>query len=64
VTEFCVVEGPKEGQNVGQMKMTNAIKAVRFQKMGMKKRWKVYEFPTATLKNKINFKERDRETDQ
>jgi hypothetical protein len=41
------------------MKMANAIKTVRSEKMGLKKKSKLYEVPRSTLKNKVKNKERD-----
>ena len=60
--EFCVVDGPKKGYNVGQVKMANAMKAVRSEKMGLKKKTsKEYEVPSSTLKDKANSKQTDTE---
>jgi hypothetical protein len=45
---------------VGQIEMTNAMKAVRIEKMGMQKTWQlIYRHQ----QSKINSKERDRQTD-
>jgi hypothetical protein len=43
------------------MKMANAITIVRSEKIGLKKKSKVFEVPRSTLKMKFNSKETDRE---
>jgi hypothetical protein len=40
------------------MKMANAIKVVRSEKMGLKKTSKVYEVPRSTLRDEVNSVER------
>jgi len=40
-------------QNVGKMKMANAVKAVRNEEMGIKKTSKMFQVPRSKLKNKF-----------
>ena len=58
-SEFCVVDGPKKVQNVGKIKMANAIRPVRNEEMGLKKTPKMFQVPRSKPKHKINSKEPD-----